>query len=62
MAANRREGRSEDDSLRKRHTVQIWAAGCLMALPLTVPLLNLLVPVLGAATFTHLYHRVAAKG
>lgn len=62
MAAIRREGRSGADSLRKRHTVQIWAAGCLMALPLTVPLLNLLVPVLGAASFTHLYHRVAAKG
>jgi len=62
MATIRREGRSGADSLRKLHTVQIWAAGCLMAVPLTVPLLNLLVPVLGAATFTHLYHRVAAKG
>ena len=30
----------------------------LMAIPLTVPLLSLLVPVLGAATFTHLFHRL----
>jgi uncharacterized protein involved in cysteine biosynthesis len=31
-----------------------------MALPLAIPLVNLLVPVLGAATFTHLYHRLSA--
>jgi len=30
----------------------------IMAVPLTVPVLNLLVPVIGAAAFTHLYHRV----
>ena len=29
-----------------------------MAAPLTVPILNLVVPVLGAATFTHLFHRL----
>ena len=33
-------------------------AGALMAVPLTVPLLSLLIPILGAATFTHLYHRL----
>ena len=30
-----------------------------MALPLTVPIVNLLIPVLGAATFTHLFHRLS---
>ena len=29
-----------------------------MAVPLSVPVVNLLVPVLGAATFTHLFHRL----
>ena len=29
-----------------------------MALPLTIPVVNLLIPVLGAATFTHLFHRL----
>ncbi len=58
MVALRREGRDGARALRRRHTLTIWAAGCLMALPLTVPIVNLLVPVLGAATFTHLYHRV----
>lgn len=61
LAAMRRVGREGARKLRKRHAVTIWAAGVLMALPLTVPLVNLLVPVLGAATFTHLYHRLAAK-
>lgn len=46
--------------LRRRHGLQIWMAGVLMAIPLTIPLLNLLIPVLGTATFTHLYHRIIA--
>lgn len=59
IAAMRREGREEARRLRRVHRRTIWAAGCLMALPLAIPLVNLLVPVLGAATFTHLYHRLA---
>ena len=38
---------------------QIWLAGALMAIPLTIPVVNLVVPILGAATFTHLFHRLA---
>ena len=30
----------------------------LMALPLSIPLVNLVIPILGAATFTHLFHRL----
>jgi CysZ protein len=30
--------------------------------PLTIPVVNLLVPILGAATFTHLYHRLSRTG
>lgn len=61
VAAMRREGRAGARVMRKRHPLRIWGAGCLMALPLTVPVVNLLVPVLGAATFTHLYHRLARR-
>jgi uncharacterized protein involved in cysteine biosynthesis len=32
-----------------------------MAAPLSVPLVNLVIPVLGVATFTHLFHRMAAR-
>lgn len=60
LAAMRRLGRDGAKALRKRHTGKIWAAGFLMAMPLSVPLLNLIVPILGAATFTHLFHSVMA--
>jgi CysZ protein len=60
MAAMRREGREGANRLRRRHAGQIWIAGTLMAVPLSVPLVNLIMPILGAATFTHMYHRLAA--
>lgn len=59
IAAMRREGRAGAKALRARHRAEIWLAGCLMAVPLSIPLVNLLVPIIGAATFTHLYHRLA---
>ena len=62
VAAMRREGRSGAAALRRRHAGTIWLAGVLMALPLSIPLLNLFVPILGAATFTHLYHRLTGRG
>ena len=56
LAAMRRLGRDGARVLRMRHPWRIWLAGVLMAIPLSVPLLNLLIPILGAATFTHLFH------
>ncbi|WP_316647657.1 EI24 domain-containing protein [Ovoidimarina sediminis] len=58
LIALRRLGPEGARRARKRNAGTIWLAGALMAAPLTVPLLNLLVPVVGAATFTHLYHRL----
>lgn len=58
MAAMRRVGRSEATRLRKANRGAVWWAGVLMAAPLSIPLINLFVPVLGAATFTHLFHRL----
>jgi uncharacterized protein involved in cysteine biosynthesis len=46
-------------ALRKRHSGVVWLAGALMAAPLSVPFVNLLIPVLGVATFTHLFHRLS---
>lgn len=56
MAAIRRVGRTRAKQLRRENFGTIWMAGILMAMPLSVPLLNLLIPILGAATFTHLFH------
>nr|WP_221235316.1 EI24 domain-containing protein [Yoonia ponticola] len=58
IAAMRRLGREGAKELRKQHKGQIWLAGCLMAVPLSIPLVNLVIPILGAATFTHLFHRL----
>ena len=61
LAAMRRVGREGARVLWRRHLPTIWAAGVLMALPLTVPIMNLVIPVLGAATFTHIFHRLNTR-
>lgn len=61
LAAMRRVGRAEAKILRSRHMLTIWMAGFLMAIPLSVPVLNLVVPILGAATFTHLFHLLSEQ-
>ena len=58
MVAVRRLGRKGAITSYRRNLFTIWIAGALMAVPLTVPLLNLIVPILGAATFTHIYHKI----
>ena len=59
VAAIRREGRKGANALREKHRGEIWFAGIVLAIPLTIPLLNLLVPILGVAAFTHFYQRIA---
>ncbi|MEM1003937.1 MAG: EI24 domain-containing protein [Pseudomonadota bacterium] len=56
LAAMRRLGREGARKLRAKHVTTIWAAGILMAIPLSVPLVNLVIPIIGAATFTHIFH------
>jgi len=58
LAAIRRVGRVEAKKLRRKHMGTIWLAGTFMAIPLSVPLMNLAIPILGAATFTHIYHKL----
>lgn len=58
LAAIRRVGRLRAKELRRKHAGTIWIAGALMAVPLSVPLINLLIPIIGAATFTHIFHKL----
>jgi len=58
LTATRRIGRTAAKALRRQHWGKIWIAGTLMAAPLSIPLINLIIPVLGVATFTHLFHRL----
>lgn len=62
LAALRREGREGARALRRRHLPTIWLAGTLMAIPLSIPIVNLMIPILGAASFTHIYNGVVARG
>ena len=62
LVALRRLPASEVKAMRRRNRWTLWAAGTLMAAPLSVPILNLVIPVLGVATFTHIYHQLAAAG
>ena len=58
MAAARHIGRDAVKALRTQYFGRIWFAGILLASPLSLPLVNLLVPILGAAMFTHLFHQL----
>lgn len=58
LVATRRLGRIGARAMRKAYSLRIWAAGVLMVAPLSIPLINLAIPVLGVATFTHMFHRL----
>src|SRR5699024_6870009 len=58
LVAARHMGLADAAAFRRRHWARAWAAGTLMAIPLTVPVMSLFVPVLGVATVTHQFHRL----
>lgn len=60
MVARRRMSRQEVYAFRKRNSTAIWLAGIAMAIPLSIPVMNLIIPIIGVAAFTHLFHRLAA--
>jgi CysZ protein len=55
MAAKRHLGRDNALSAFRDQRYRVWMCGVILVLPMSVPLLNLLVPVLAAASFTHLF-------
>lgn len=59
LVALRRLSPEAADALRRRHAGRIWLAGTAMAAPLSLPIVNLLAPILGVAVFTHQFHRLA---
>ncbi|GAB4264404.1 MAG: EI24 domain-containing protein [Pararhodobacter sp.] len=61
MVAMRRMRAADAHAMRRANGLRLWIAGTLMAIPLSVPLVNLFMPVLGAATFTHLFHKIAMR-
>lgn len=61
LAAGRRLNRQAAKRLRAANSLPTLGAGMLIALPLAIPIVNLLVPVFGVAAFTHLVHRKLAR-
>ncbi len=59
LVATRRLPPEAAAALGRRQFWRLWLAGTAMVIPMSVPLLNLLVPVIGVAVFTHQFHRVA---
>jgi len=62
LVAMRRLGPEGAARLRRANAGRIWLAGTAMAVPLSVPVLNLIVPILGVAVFTHQVHRLSLPG
>ena len=44
--------------LRRRHSGTIWMAGAITVALLTIPILNLVAPILGVAAMVHLFHKL----
>ncbi len=61
MVALRRLSPPVVAGLRRAWRGRLWLAGVLLAVPLSIPVVNLVVPVLGAAAFTHLFHAIVAR-
>ncbi|WP_112320435.1 EI24 domain-containing protein [Oceanibium sediminis] len=57
LVAARRLGNAGARALRRRHRGEVWLTGVILALPMGIPLVNLLVPVIGVAAYTHQAHR-----
>ena len=55
LAAKRYVGRENALSAFRENRFRVWMCGVTLVLPMSVPLLNLLVPALAAASFTHLF-------
>ncbi len=56
IVAMRRMGDRDRQAVRKRNGGKIFSAGFVMAILMTVPFLNLLMPVVSAAYMTHVFH------
>ena len=59
LVAGRRMDRVAARAFWRANRGRLWLAGVFMAAPLSVPVVNLLIPVFGVATFTHLVHRLS---
>ncbi|WP_207101195.1 EI24 domain-containing protein [Paracoccus shandongensis] len=61
MAARRHMDEPQATALRRANSARVTLAGVLVAVALVVPVVNIAVPLLAAAAFTHLFHGVSGS-
>ncbi|MDB6177464.1 EI24 domain-containing protein [Paracoccus sp. Z330] len=59
MAARRHLNEEQANTLRRHNGLRVTFAGALVAIGLTIPFVNIAVPLLAAAAFTHLFHMLS---
>ena len=61
LVALRRLGRTEATALRKRNAMKLFMTGVLIAFLLTVPIVNLLAPIIATGMMVHLFEKFRAR-
>lgn len=61
MAARRHMDEPQATALRRAHAGRVTLAGVLVAMALVIPVVNIAVPLLAAAAFTHLFHIITGS-
>lgn len=62
LVAYRHVAETAARDLRKRHRVRVFLAGVVIAFLMTVPVVNLLAPIIATAAMAHLFKRLARAG
>lgn len=62
LVSARRLGKEEAKSLRKQNRGRLFVAGVIIAALSTIPVVNLLVPVVASAFMTHVFHGLSRTG
>jgi len=58
VVALRRLPADEAAALKKRYRLRVWVMGAATAFLFTIPIINMIAPVLGTAAMVHFFHRV----
>ena len=58
VVALRRLNPDQAHALRRRYRARLWIAGAVTTLLLTIPIVNMIAPVIGTAAMVHLFHSI----
>ncbi|HSO43189.1 MAG TPA: EI24 domain-containing protein, partial [Rhodospirillales bacterium] len=58
VVAARRMSAPAAREIRRKHMRRLFLAGLVVAFLLTVPIVNLLAPIVGTAAMVHIFHRL----